>query len=156
MQRTVLEDLCLRLMTTDPDARPSAAQARDMVAGARRTARPAASPLPKVPFVAREAELEVIRNALLDKRPQAPRVVIVSGESGIGKSELMRRIIDEQLPKTCVVFEGHCYEREHVPYRAMDRVVDSLSSKMLALDSEELEALVWWDLAVVSRMFPVL
>jgi serine/threonine protein kinase len=160
-QRKVMEDLCLRLMDPDPGARPTATQVMDaVVSGAAQTARPGAIRLARgleeLPFVAREAELEMIRNTVLDRRPLAPRVVIVSGESGIGKTEPMRRIVDEQLPASCIVLEGKCYEREHVAYRAMDRVVDSLSSKLLAVDQEQLEALAWADLAVVSRMFPVL
>jgi hypothetical protein len=161
LRREHLESLCLRLMDRDPNARPTAAEVRDSVVSegfgaGRRAATPVTHQPEEGPFVARAAELEAIRNAMLDKRPQAPKIVIVSGESGIGKTELMRRIAEEELPSSCVVLQGTCYEREHVPYRAMDRLIDSLSSKLLGVDPEELQALSWADVAILSRMFPVL
>jgi serine/threonine protein kinase len=160
-RREIIEDLCLRMIGREPDARPTAAEVRDAVVSKaaraeRETAIQLARGRPESPFVSRAVELEAVRNAVLDKRSEAPRLVIVSGESGIGKTELMRRIIDEELPSSCLVLEGKCYEREQVPYRAMDRLIDSLSSKLLGVASDRLGALSWADLAVVSRMFPVL
>lgn len=160
-RRELLEQLCLRLVDPDPAARPTAAEVRDAIGlGPGRVAQRAAARLTRSveepPFVAREAELEAVRNALLDPRAQAPHVVLVSGDSGIGKTELLRRIVDEQLPSRCLVLEGKCYEREQVTYRALDRLVDALGAKLLGVDPDELQALAWADLAVVSRMFPAL
>jgi len=161
VRRELLEGLCLRLLDRDPEARPTAAEVRDAVVSegtraGRRGAIPLAPDREEAAFVARAEELEAVRNALLDKRPQAPRIVIVSGESGIGKTELMRRIVDEELPGSCVVLQGTCYEREQVPYRALDRLIDSLSSKLLGVEARQLEALPWPAIAIVARMFPVL
>jgi len=161
VRRELLERLCLRLVAADPALRPTAAEVRDaVVEEGVRTGRERVIQLVRsadeAPFVARAAEIEAIRNAVLDKRADAPRLVIVSGESGIGKTELMRRVLDEELPASCLVLEGKCYEREQVPYRALDRVIDALSAKLLGVDAEELQALSWLDLAAVARMFPVL
>ena len=160
-RRQIMEALCVRLLDGDPERRPTAAEARAMVASeAPRAQRQAAVQLSRGvdvrPFVGRDTELERVRNALLDRRPDAARIVLVSGESGIGKTELMRRVIDRQLPESCVVISGKCYEREQVPYRALDRLVDSLSSMLLAVPADDLQALAWADLAVLARMFPVL
>ena len=165
VRRDLLVQLCLRLLSPDPAQRPTAAEVRDAVVGEGvRTEREQVIRLvfQLVPsaadahFVARAAETLAIRNAILDKRADAARLVIVSGESGIGKTELMRRVLDEELAASCLVLEGKCYEREQLSYRALDRVIDALSAKLLGVDAEELEALSWLDLAAVARMFPVL
>jgi eukaryotic-like serine/threonine-protein kinase len=164
-RRDLLVQLCLRLLCPDPAQRPTAAEVRDaVVAEGVRTGREQVIQLvlqlvrsgDETPFVARAAEVEAIRNAVLAERTDAPRFVIVSGESGIGKTGLLRRVLDEGLLASCLVLEGKCYEREQVPYRALDRVIDALSAKLLGVDAEELQALSWLDLAVVARMFPVL
>jgi tetratricopeptide (TPR) repeat protein len=159
-RRRLLEGLSLRLIDPDAGMRPTAAEARDAVAGNAVRRAPASAPgldhdsAPR--FVARQSELERVRNLLLDLRPTAPRVVLISGESGIGKTELMRRVVDEQMPAGCIVLEGKCYEREHVSYRALDRVIDVLSSRLMDVEREEILALAWSDLAIVASMFPVL
>jgi predicted ATPase len=55
-------------------------------------------------------------------------VVFVGGESGIGKSTLVGKFLDEVRDAgRAVVLSGRCFERESVPYKAFDRVVDELS-----------------------------
>jgi len=160
-RRQLLERLCLRLVAADPALRPSAAEVRDAVA--TEDVQAGSEPRALVdlaatdtPFVARATELEAIRNAMLDKRGDAPQIVIASGEAGIGKSELMQRVLREELPESWLVLEGKCYEREQVPYRALDVVIDALSTKLLGTDPDQLQALAWLDLTAVARMFPVL
>jgi hypothetical protein len=161
VRRELLERLCVRMLSTDPAQRPTAAEIRDAVVeeGVRTGREPVIELVrdrEEAPFVARAAEIEAIRSAVLDKRADAPRLVIVSGESGIGKTELLRRVLDEELPASCLILEGKCYEREQVPYRALDRVIDALSSRLLSVEAQELAALSWLDLATVARMFPVI
>jgi RsiW-degrading membrane proteinase PrsW (M82 family) len=54
--------------------------------------------------------------------------VLVHGESGVGKSSLTRRFVElvaEDDPST-LVLAGRCYEREAVPYKAVDGVIDGI------------------------------
>ena len=58
----------------------------------------------------------------------APASVYVHGPSGIGKSALVRRFLDQlSASGDVVVLRGRCYEQESVPYKALDGVIDSLS-----------------------------
>ena len=55
--------------------------------------------------------------------------VIVDGESGVGKSCLVRRFTEDVVAAhpDAVVLAGRCYEREQVPYKGLDGVIDELA-----------------------------
>ncbi len=74
-------------------------------------------------FEGRAAELDwiagVCRQAL-ERRV----VIVIEGAGGVGKSALLRRALLEG-PDTPGLVAGRCYERESVPYKALDSVVVS-------------------------------
>ena len=51
------------------------------------------------------------------------------GRSGVGKSALMRRFLSDLRDRLDepVVIAGRCHERESVPYKAVDGLVDGLA-----------------------------
>ena len=55
-----------------------------------------------------------------------------------------------------VILEGRCYERESVPYKALDGVIDSLSKYLVSLPQLKAEALMPRDVQALSRLFPVM
>ena len=55
-----------------------------------------------------------------------------------------------------VVLEGRCYERESVPYKALDGVVDSLTKYLLSLPETKAEALMPREILALARLFPVM
>ena len=73
--------------------------------------------------------LAVARRAPGTAAKRAPRRrVYVHGPSGIGKSALVQHFLDGvERRQDLVVLRGRCYEREAVPYKALDGVIDSLS-----------------------------
>ncbi|MBL9014079.1 MAG: protein kinase [Myxococcales bacterium] len=107
-------------------------------------------------FVGRDAELAAL-SAAKDRSRVHPLVHLVIGESGIGKSELVGRwcaraaAADSEL----LVLRGRCYERESVPYKALDGVIDGLTEHLLDLPAEELEAVLPPRPALLLRAFPV-
>jgi hypothetical protein len=147
-----LDALCVRLLSRDPAARPSGADVLGML-GAES---PADVPsLSAAPFVGRRAELAVLAEALGDSRKEALTVVI-TGESGVGKSALVRRFVEvEAAAAGCLVLSGRCYERESVPYKAIDGVVDALSRRLTSLRSDELGALLPRYASALGQVFPV-
>src|SRR5262249_37503643 len=106
-------------------------------------------------FVGRTAELEALRAAFARARAGAATTVHVRGDSGIGKSELARRFADE-IAAHARVLAGRCYERESVPYQAIDGIIDALAHWLRDLDPAELDELLPADVALLARTFPVL
>ena len=85
-------------------------------------------------------------------------MVFVRGSSGLGKTALIRRFLsglrDRQLD--AVLLTGRCYERESVPYKALDSLADRLSHYLRTLPSAEVEALLPRDVTALTRLFPIL
>ena len=53
--------------------------------------------------------------------------VFVFGRTGMGKTTLIRSFLDDLIEKDdAIVLSGRCYERESVPYKALDSLIDAL------------------------------
>jgi hypothetical protein len=75
----------------------------------------------------------------------------------MGKSTLVRHFLDAELPgEDVVILTGRCYERESVPYKALDSLVDDLSGYLRRLPDAAVEALLPRDAQLLARVFPVL
>ena len=160
-----LDALCAELLRIDPERRPTG---RDVLGrldggrGARATdAAPAiatAPPRADVPFVGRERELGELRQAFADSRAGRAVTVLVHGESGVGKSTLVRHLVDElgHGDANTVLLSGRCYERESVPYKAIDEVIDALSRQLKRMPEVEAAALLPRMASLLTQVFPVL
>jgi eukaryotic-like serine/threonine-protein kinase len=150
-----LNDLCLALLRPDPGARPAAG---DILRALGDDAGPAHMPAPaaRAPFVGRRRELEALGRALADTRDGRPVAVLVTGESGIGKSALVQRFADDRRDDGTVVLAGRCYERESVPFKAVDGIVDALGRYLARLPAVEATAVLPRQAALLARAFPVL
>jgi serine/threonine protein kinase len=159
-----LDVLCAELLRRSPHERPPGEQILERLGVATLAAAGAHAPLAsspsgsEAPFVGRERELEALRAALAEAEAGLAISTFVLGESGIGKSELVRRFLG-QLEATrpdVVVLSGRCYERESVPFKAFDHVVDALAAHLARLEPVDAALLLSRDSAVLARVFPVL
>ncbi|MGC4758060.1 BTAD domain-containing putative transcriptional regulator [Micromonospora trifolii] len=66
-------------------------------------------------FVGREAELAALRQAAADAVASGPRVALLSGEAGAGKTSLLARFRDEVTAHGWLVAVGRCPEVEGAP-----------------------------------------
>jgi len=109
-------------------------------------------------FVGRSAELARLRAALAQVRGGAAVVVTLVGESGIGKSTLLRQFLDglAATAPTTLVLRSRCHEHESVPYNAVDGVIDALADHLAGRPAPEVEALLPPQAALLTRVFPVL
>ncbi len=108
-------------------------------------------------FVGRDAELAVLRESLVRVRAGAAVALMVSGESGVGKSALVRRLLAEVAADgSTLVLAGRCYERESVPYKAVDGVIDALARELARWPDDQVELLQPARVALLAGLFPVL
>ncbi len=150
-----LEDLCVRLLAREPGLRPTGPEVLAILGAEAHPVSSQRVPL-AAPFVGREDCLESLRGALEDSREHAVGVY-VRGPSGIGKTALMSTFLREARNEhNAVVLRGRCYEHESMPHKALDNLVDALSTYLLKLDPETVEALVPREITPLARMFPVL
>jgi serine/threonine protein kinase len=109
-------------------------------------------------LVGRETDLLALRAAYAASCDgDKPVVVLLSGESGIGKSALIESFLRELRESSgCSVLSGRCYERENVPFNAFDPVIDELSRHLAKLSSAERAAVIPPAVHALRRLFPVL
>lgn len=153
-----LEDLIDRLLSSNPMRRPTAAAVASELAAAQRPR----SPRHVRCFVGREDETARLGALLASRAPRA-RVAVIAGPSGIGKSSL----VDDALSRArangtlpALVWRGRCHDRELLPFRAFDFVIDDLASYLATDDDDDDDRPVIGDVvrhaAALARVFPAL
>ncbi|HEX6839460.1 MAG TPA: AAA family ATPase, partial [Polyangia bacterium] len=147
-----LDVLCRALTAADPAARPTDAEVLALLGVSAPSAVPHAAG-----FVGRAGELAALHEAFAAARAQTTALVVY-GESGVGKSALVRRFIDELRAGApdALVLAARCYERESVHYKAVDGAIDALARWLSSLWPDELERLLPSELALAAELFPVL
>lgn len=155
-----LNDLCVRLLDRDPNIRPTAADVLRCVGASEladdvRELRTGTEQ--SIEIVGRDRHIEDLREHFTRVKQGTALSVFVHGRSGMGKSVLVRRFIDEvKRSREAVILEGRCYEQESVPFKALDSLIDSLA---VYLDTVSPEATSEWqprDSLPLTRLFPVL
>jgi serine/threonine protein kinase len=157
-----LEEMCVSLLRRRPEDRPTGRDVLKLLGidGGRIPAAPASTPSISraTIFVGRERHLETLEQAFATVKARRPAAVLVYGGSGMGKSSLIRRFLERvqaQSPEI-VVLRGRCYQRESVPYKALDSLVDELSIYLQDLPQVEAVALMPRGSDALVRLFPVL
>ncbi len=156
-----LDALVAALLEREPGGRPDAAAISAHLANAASGSAPAgagARPyVPERPFVGRAAELAALGAAFDALRDGRPALAEISGQSGIGKSELARRFLGwVAAERDAVVLRGRCHPHEAVPYNALDALVDDLSRYLVGQPDAARAALAPRHGAQLARLFPVL
>ena len=117
----------------------------------------ASSPRMNIPFVGRARELATLHAAFDDVQHGRIAVIHVSGPSGIGKSELVRRfLLSVEAADAALVLRGRCHPQEAVPYKALDRLIDGLSRFLVSMPASQIASLVPRHALALTRLFPVL
>jgi hypothetical protein len=121
-----LDELIDVMLAADPLHRPTAIQIATRLTGelshpraVRRVAR----------FVGRQAELGRLEARIAEAHPRG-RLVLVSGPSGVGKTSLTEEAFGRARDGETIAWDGRCYERERVPYRAFDFIIDDLATEL--------------------------
>lgn len=160
-----LSALCLDLLDPDPDRRPGPEAILERLCDPALPdeTTPGAVRLSSVPtwmsevFVGRQHELNELAEALERVRGGAGLTVLLSGQSGIGKTALLQRFLKQvRREGKALVLEGRCLQGESLPYKALDSVVDALAEHLARIEPTWLPALMPEQWAALLSAFPVL
>jgi len=161
-----LDVLCCQLLARDPAARPSG---KDLIRRLRTSVgslaviapsvAPDASPSsPSSPssFFGREDSLAALE-ALYEASLSGPVTALIHARSGMGKTALveqfLRGLVQRRAP---LIVRGRCYQRESVPFKACDGLVDALARYLRQLPDIDAASLAPRHLGALLRLFPVL
>ncbi len=154
-----LDALCTALLSRDARERPTGPEIlRRLALGvSSRPPSPAAHSDVRLSLVGREQHLRALHEAFEATRRGHSVTVRVPGASGLGKSTLVAHFVDElEENGDAEVLRGRAYERESVPYKAVDAVVDALSRYMQQLADQGVSIIMPRDVWTLARLFPVL
>jgi hypothetical protein len=151
-----LDELCACLLRREPLARREARGQLDAARSHVPSPAPRSTRLRTVPdFVGRRPERSWLRERFERAGRSQTVTAAVVGESGIGKSALVRRFLQDLAEQAgLIVLSGRCYERESIHYKGIDGIVDSLVTFLRALPGEDASYFVPRHAAELIRQFP--
>ena len=107
-------------------------------------------------LIGRGRELRTLAGYVESTRPGSPRLILVHGSPGSGKSALADRLLDTiRASGKCFILGGRCQAWESVPFNAIDAIVDSLTRELRRTRLRDVEEIMRTALAV-TQLFPVL
>ena len=132
-----LGSLCHALLARDPKCRPTPTEILAVLDPRAEAHEAVLTPrtVPEHPLVGRGDELARL-HAAWDRVETGPVLVVVEGESGVGKTSLVREFsarVRQQAVRPLAVLSGRCSERETVAFQAVDAIVEQLAEHLMEL-----------------------
>ncbi|MBI4508248.1 MAG: AAA family ATPase [Deltaproteobacteria bacterium] len=109
-------------------------------------------------FVGRERELEALEGAFQASRQGLGGGFFVYGESGVGKSALVRRFLERLVvehPQVPLAM-GRCYERDAGSFKSVQGVIEDLQRYLSHLPDKKTARLLPRGIIHLAHIFPVL
>jgi hypothetical protein len=152
-----LTALCSELLAQEPAQRAGGRQVLAACEGAREPSGSSPEHTIRTPLIGRDGELAELHRLCDGGAPGEPLCVFVEGASGIGKTALIGELL-ARLESECdaLVLRGRCYERESVPFKGFDAIVDALCRKLTALPPARQREILDADIHHTARIFSVL
>ncbi len=151
-----LERVCMALLAQEPSSRPSGEVVRRLGTDSGVWQVDRGVPEDAALFVGRSTELSLLREAWRDTCRGRTVSVMLRGPSGVGKTAIVRQFLTELRRETpdALIFDGRCYEREYVPFKAMDGVIETMAGWLALLGDVGVRALAGRDTFALLRVFP--
>jgi eukaryotic-like serine/threonine-protein kinase len=156
--------LAARLLEPEPERRPGFQEIAAIVGGPSVSVSTARAPQPSAlqgfsrgdAFIGRAEELAALERAFV-RSQREPVLVLLRGESGIGKTTLMRRfLVSTPKASAALVLSSRCYEHEFISFKALDGAIDELSRHLRGMPPEQLVELSGDERRALLHLFPVL
>ena len=157
-----LDSLCVDLLRRAPEARPTGAEVRDRLGGPAFGSGSCGTddhrPLSRrFPWLAGSVISRDWRPLSRTCGGGAPWSSTCTGGRGAGKTAARAYFLNTLMERhEAVVLSGRCYEREDVPFKAFDSLVDALGRYLEGLSRSEAQPLLPRDLRPLAQVFPVL
>ncbi|MCU1279764.1 MAG: Serine/threonine-protein kinase PknA, partial [bacterium] len=157
-----LDSLCMALLRRDPARRPGEPEILGRLYVELRRDDRTYLTLPRHPkaerFVGRRDALSALHARVAIAARGECQLAFVTGAWGIGKSALVRELArqlttDDQPP---IVWSSRCYERETIPFKTVDMLMDDAARYLSRLASEEALQLLPPDSELLARAFPAI
>jgi tetratricopeptide (TPR) repeat protein len=108
-------------------------------------------------IVGRAGELHALEEMLAKVTASGTgALVVVEGDSGIGKTALVRALVERARAAGNWVLTGRCYETESVPFKAFDQTLDNLAAALKARGKEGLARYRPRHAGLLAKVFPAL
>jgi hypothetical protein len=151
--------LCSRLLQRRPEERPTGEEIAAMLENGRApvTINPPPQAMnPRV--VGRGEQLGALLEEFDAVRSGASRVALLRGDSGIGKTTILREFIRraKERDPSVTSLGGRCYQRESIPFRGIDSVMDQLSRLWMRMSRADAMYLLPREPEFLIQSFPVL
>lgn len=149
-------ELCAALLATSPADRPDPAHIAAAVSSGAGRIRADHDSSPHV-LVGRESQMNELRVVLKAwRRSDQPVAVFIDGRSGEGKTALCNAFLDEvRTQSDCTILTGRCYDRESVPFKALDSAIDAICGHLNGMPPDRVATVLPRDVQVLRHTFPV-
>jgi serine/threonine protein kinase len=155
-----LAALSQALLRRAPEDRPTGREILERLGAGRVSSRAASSAAEGAQagtLIGRESQSRALQEALDFARSGHGVTVRVGGRAGMGKSALVQSFLDGVVERgEAVVLRGRAYERESLPYKAVDSIVDALSRHLMGLANDDSTLPLPADIGALAHLFPVL
>jgi len=149
-----LADDCIN---RDPEARPADAEVLHRLGVRRRDASRIRRNRARRPdYVGRGREVRTLRSWIAAARHGAPRLILLHGSPGSGKSALLDLLLNQiRAGSDALIVSGRCQAWESVRFNAVDSVVDSLARELRREPQPEVDRMINRAMAV-TQLFPAM
>jgi serine/threonine protein kinase/tetratricopeptide (TPR) repeat protein len=156
-----LNSLCCDLLRMEPGDRPPGADILERLRAGQPPERLIAASSARdrrLPFLGREEHMAALHDAYLRSQAGKAVIVLLHGDSGMGKTTLVRHFFDDLRRRNphALLLRGRCYEQESVPYKGFDSLMDAVCRHLQKVLGVELERILPRDIVALAKVFPVL
>ena len=150
-----LRRLCSSLLQKNPEDRPDELEIVSIAStGAPETSKTAHSR--DIRLIGRDEQLAQLGQFFSDfQSSNGSASVFVDGRSGEGKTSLCEAFLASVQKQNLAIMSGRCYDRESVPFKALDSTIDAVASFLKALPAGQVTAYLPRDIHFLIDVFPI-